>query len=101
MLSAFIYNRLLSIAPLLHDYASTKEREQIHQVRVEIKKTRAVFSFLKKLEGERSYAKRILEHLFNVAGSLRELQLNILLLESLDRPMELINELKAREKKEV
>ena len=99
MLSAFLYNRLLSIESLLQEYAGSADPEMIHQLRVEVKKTRAVYSFLKKLEGERSFSKQILEHLFKDAGTLRELQLNILFLESFKRPMTLIGDLKLREKK--
>src|SRR5688572_22947841 len=98
MFSEFLDNQFLSIIQSLEGFSQKQDPEFIHQIRVGIKKIRAVYSFIKKTTGEDSIPKKILRELFDDAGTLRELQLNISLLEGFDIPEGLVEPLKIKEK---
>lgn len=79
ILNNYILKRLNSIELHLVAYNQQKNSEDIHRLRVDIKKIKAILSFAKKIY-DREYNTDSLSALFHNAGTIRELQINQLLL---------------------
>lgn len=75
--AVYITRRFSGIRQTLHAYAAEKKQEQIHFMRVDIKKLRALLSFFGKMEDENKLPKKILRKLFDDAGILRENYINM------------------------
>lgn len=90
-------SRLKKAEKRLSAYTRERDPEQLHLLRVEIKKTKAVLSLIKSTY-KRSYRITKLKSVFQQAGKIRELQINIQLLEALPQVDEnVITELKTEE----
>ncbi len=101
VLKKFIVSSLSSIRKHLKLYRKHPEPELIHDIRVDIKKIRALASFLKKqYKGKPLPKLKALNSIFSKAGEVRDLEINIRLLEELshDNPL-LLNELKERKER--
>lgn len=82
VLNDYILSRLKKIEKDLLAYLHDKDPEQLHRLRVEIKRIKAIFSFANSTD-TKSYRAAKLKPLFRKAGEIRELQINIQLLSSL------------------
>ncbi len=78
---SFISNRLKSIERQLRRFEYDRKMERLHQIRVDIKKIRAILSFAKHVYCE-NIESDSLKPLFITAGEIRQCQLTIELLES-------------------
>ena len=82
---SFISSRLKSIERQLRRFEYDRMMERLHQLRVDIKKIRAILSFVKNV-----YCQNIepdsLKTLFTNAGEIRQCQITIQLLESISLP---------------
>jgi CHAD domain-containing protein len=95
---AFISNRLKSVERHLSGFEKDRGDEHLHHLRVDIKRTRAVFSFIENT-CEIKFGLERLKLLFKKAGEIRELQISIALLSHLPIPPEnLILHLKKKAK---
>ena|ERR1051326_2231584 len=97
-LSGYIFSHLISIRKHLEEYPGKKNPEQVHRLRVDIKKLRAVFSFLNKTRHKR-FHKKALKGLFDKAGTLRELQLNMQFLNKFSHSENFLTSLKLKEER--
>jgi len=75
--AVYITQRFSGIRQNLYAYAAEKKQEQIHWLRVDIKKIRALLSFLNKMDDTEKLPKKMLRRLFNDAGILRENHINM------------------------
>jgi CHAD domain-containing protein len=81
----------------LLSYNKDNEAEQLHRLRVSIKKLRALFSFASYIYN-RQYKAALLKPLFKEAGIIRELQINKQILKAFPHPPQrLISELEDKE----
>ena len=97
LLNNYVFDRLKSIEQNLSNYMKDKKPECLHRLRVELKKTKAVFYFTDNIYKEK-YDTTKLKPLFHKAGKIREMQINIHLLSSVsDSPKILIEQLKKNE----
>lgn len=97
LLDYYVVNRLKSAELQLSAYAKDRKPERLHLFRVEIKKIKAVFSFFQHVCKEKNNVTK-LKPLFDDAGAIRELQINIhLLLLIPDSPKRLVAKLQKRE----
>lgn len=90
MATESIYNNFLKehldhLSQHLSLFYESKEAEDIHQLRVNIKKIKALIQFFEHLEPDTNYKKKFqpIRKLFKQAGEIRELQLHLIRLESL------------------
>jgi CHAD domain-containing protein len=97
LLNYYVVDLFRSIEQNLYNYREDKKPESIHSLRVDIKKIKALFSFVKKVYKE-NYKTNKLKALFRKAGKIREIEINIhLLLAFSNPPKRLINQLKKKE----
>ncbi|MDF2159147.1 CHAD domain-containing protein [Algoriphagus sp. CAU 1675] len=81
----------------LQEYVENDQEEALHQLRVEIKKIKAVLGFAKEVF-EKNYSCFKLKYLFDKAGKIREIQINKQLLEKIGgETSRLFNQLTQRE----
>jgi len=96
-LNNYVNHQLDSIEQQLIIYALTKEPECLHQLRVDIKKIKAIYSFANAVF-EKKYKLTKLKQLFDKAGVIREIQIHIQQIELLlTPPRKVIKELKKKE----
>ena len=79
VLNSYVIDRLLSVEKNLSAYAKDKHPEHLHRLRVDIKKVKAVFSFVDKVYEEENDTND-LKTMFDDAGKIREIEINIQLL---------------------
>jgi len=97
LLNNYVNHQLDSIEQQLIIYTLTKEPECLHQLRVDIKKIKAIYSFANAVF-EKKYKLTKLKQLFDKAGVIREIQIHINQLELLLPPTrKVIKELKKKE----
>ena len=97
LLNHFVFDLLKSIEKNLSIYIKNKTPECLHILRVDIKKINAVLSFAERVYNE-EYNTSNLKPLFRKAGKIREIQINIHLLELFPLPPKnLIEQLKNKE----
>jgi CHAD domain-containing protein len=97
LLNYYVGNQLNSIEKNLIQYNKGKKPECLHQLRVRIKRIKAIFSFAEDVFKEK-HSIAELKPLFNKAGKIRELQIHIHLLELFPNPpKKIIKELKKKE----
>ena len=97
LLNHYVDNQLNSIEQNLIQFNKDKKPECLHQLRVSIKRIKAIISFAEEVFKEK-YSKSELKPLFNKAGKIRELQIHIHLLELFPNPpKKIIKELKQKE----
>jgi CHAD domain-containing protein len=87
IVSSFISSRLKSIEKELRRFEYDRKMERLHQIRVDIKKIRAILSFIEKVYFQK-YEPDSLNPLFANAGEIRQFQITIDLLESISCPPE-------------
>lgn len=99
-LNNYILKRLTSVEQNLGLYKKERDQEQVHRLRVDIKRIRAVLSFLRDgYDKKYTHKTKTLKPLYSEAGRLRELQTNIHLLEELPHyPKVLLKRLSEDEK---
>lgn len=91
--AAFISTHLKSVEQQLADFKADGDPEHLHLLRVAIKKVKAILALLE-VNYHVNYDTKSLQKLFNKAGKIRELQLNVLLLKKHHcHPESLIEEL--------
>ncbi|MBK7427967.1 MAG: CHAD domain-containing protein [Saprospiraceae bacterium] len=96
-LNNYVIELTESLEQNLSSYTKEQKPEYLHQLRLDIKKIRAVFSFASKIYKEK-FETRSLKPLFQKAGNIREIHINIdLLMEYPDSPDGLIPILKEKE----
>lgn len=96
--NAALADRFAAARQLLADYVEEQQTGQLHRLRVELKKVRALAAFAKQLQGD-SLPMPGLKALFRLAGAIRERQIAIQVLRSLPRvPRRLIARLSTEEK---
>ena len=76
VLHTFLLEQLKSVAKHLRDLCEDSDLEHLHHLRVNIKKIRAVLSFITNVYEEK-FELKFLKLLFNKAGEIRELQINV------------------------
>lgn len=81
--AAFISTLLKSVEQQLADFKVDGDPEHLHLLRVAIKKVKAILALLE-VNYDVNYDTKSLQKLFNKAGKIRELQLNVLLLKKLN-----------------
>lgn len=97
ILNNHVFDHLESLEQNLSSYLVEQKPEYLHQLRLDIKKIRAVFTFASKIYKEKFKATS-LKPLFQKAGKIREIHINIeLLKEDPDSPENLIPTLKEKE----
>ncbi|RZS95115.1 CHAD domain-containing protein [Cecembia calidifontis] len=81
----FLKEHLDQVSQHLSRFFESKGAEDIHQLRVNIKKIKALIQFFEHLEPDTNYKKLFqpIRKLFKQAGEIRELQLHLIRLESL------------------
>ena len=95
--NTYFDKRLKSIKQHLISYKQDQKPEDLHHIRVEIKKIKAILSFAKDLY-EEAYDLSELKPLFKKAGAIRELQINRQLLVELPPfPKQYLKQLKQEE----
>jgi CHAD domain-containing protein len=80
--AAFISTHLKLVEQELAAYQEGRDAEQLHLLRVAIKKVKAILDLLE-ANYDVNYDRKILKKVFNKAGKIRELHLNVLLLKRL------------------
>lgn len=94
----YVENRLRSVTRNIMAYSKDKKQIHLHHLRVDIKKIRAIFSFIEKLSEKKCDA-TTLKPLFIEAGKIREIQINIFILNAtVNSPKKLITQLRKKEK---
>jgi CHAD domain-containing protein len=98
LLNIYIVNRLRSVEQNLSNYKKDKNPENLHRLRVDIKKIKAIFSFAENAYKEK-YDTPKLKPLFQQAGKIREIEINIRLLPAFQStPKRIIDQLKKKKK---
>lgn len=98
LLNDYLLDTLESLVQNLSVYTKDKKPESLHQLRLDIKKVKAIFSFAECVFNEK-YDLKAIKQLFLKAGKLREMHINIQLLISMPNPPQgLIAQLKKKEK---
>jgi CHAD domain-containing protein len=96
VLKYYVLERLQSVEENLPAYKKTRRPERLHNLRVEIKKIRAAFSFAKDVYKEK-FSVDPIKPLFKKAGEIRELLINIAMLKSgSGGQTKLVNELRKK-----
>ena len=96
-LNNYVLDLLEAINHNLSAYKKDKDPECLHNLRVNIKKINAIFSFTEKIYKEKNDTS-LLMPLFKKAGKIREMQIHIRLLSAVPQfPESLITELKMQE----
>jgi CHAD domain-containing protein len=99
VLNTHVLKLLESLEQNLSSYTKDHKPEYLHQLRLDIKKIKAVLSFAEKIYNE-EFDARSLKPLFKIAGNIREIHINIeLLKEDPDSPDGLIPLLTEKENK--
>lgn len=99
LLNEYVINHLKSVENSLVAYKITREKKYLHKLRVDIKKIRAMFSFIKKMYNI-EYDLLNLMHLFRESGGIRDIQIIILLLNTLPKaPEKVIAQLHKKEER--
>ena len=99
ILDDYVTRLLNSIEQNLLFYNQNNEAEQLHRLRVNIKRLRALVSFASYVYN-RQYKATLLKPLFKEAGIVRELQINKQILKAFPHPpLRLIDELERKENK--
>ncbi len=88
--AVYIARQFSSIIQNLRLYAHEGHPELIHALRVNIKKIRALYSFLNKTQAGKKFPKKILQQLFSDAGAIRENLINMTLLKKKSRSPKLV-----------
>jgi CHAD domain-containing protein len=97
LLNHFVINHIKSIEQNLSNYIKNKDPENLHRLRVDLKKINALLSFAENVYKE-EYNKGMIKPLFSEAGKIREIQINIRILElMLHPPKKIIEQLKNKE----
>lgn len=97
LLNQYVLGLLESIERNLSQYVKDKKPDRLHQLRVGIKKIRGVFAFSEKVYNE-PYKAVQLKPLFDKAGEIREIQINMHLLNQFPKaPKKLIEQLTKKE----
>jgi CHAD domain-containing protein len=92
----FISRRLKSIERQLRRFEYDRKMERLHQIRVDIKKIRAILSFVEKVYCK-NFESDQLKHVFTKAGEIRQCEITIELLESIwISPQTIIQNLKQK-----
>lgn len=76
LLNSYVTDRIKIIKRQLYSFQKKRKPSYLHQIRVETKRIRAVFSFAGKMYGQ-SYEANALKTLYQDAGKIREIQLII------------------------
>ncbi|MDT3738444.1 MAG: CHAD domain-containing protein [Candidatus Kapabacteria bacterium] len=98
ILNGYINKRLNSVIRHIKSYEKNENSKHLHQIRVNIKKIKAMLSFAGYVF-DKKYQINKIRKLFQKAGEIRELQLNIKLLEGLGNPPDkIILQLRIKEK---
>lgn len=98
ILNNYVVKRIKSVARLLKVYDDDNNSKHLHQIRVNIKKIKAVLSYVGYVV-DKKYKINKIKKLFHKAGEIREIQLNIKLLEGLKNPPDtIILKLRIKEK---
>ncbi len=84
-LNNFVIDRLKSVEENIYDYKKTNNPKNLHHLRVDIKKIKTIYSFARKVHGIKRDALP-LQPLFQKAGKIRELEINIQLLHGMPKP---------------
>lgn len=96
-LNSYVFDELNSVEKHLVGFIITKDPENLHRLRVSIKKIKAILTLAEKA-GKIKYTSAELDLLFKDAGKIREVQINSnLLLNFTDPPENLISRLKKKE----
>ncbi|MBK9636789.1 MAG: CHAD domain-containing protein [Bacteroidetes bacterium] len=96
-LNNYILDLLESLNQNLSSYMKVKESEYLHHLRVDIKKINAILSFAEKIF-KTKYNANLLKLLFHDAGKIREIQINLNLLNAIPKPpLRLITRLRKEE----
>ncbi len=96
LLTSFVLDNLQSIEQHLSSFIKEKKPKYLHRLRVDIKEIKAVYSFSDYVY-KKKYNTGKLQALFDKAGKIRELQINIHLLSLFPRsPKRLIYQLKLK-----
>ncbi|MGZ5283451.1 MAG: CHAD domain-containing protein [Bacteroidia bacterium] len=85
IIASFISNHLKSVERQLYGFDKDRKIERLHSLRVDIKKVRAILSFIEKIYREK-FDSSSLKLLFKNAGEIREFQITIELLSLLSLP---------------
>ena len=94
---SFFSTRLKSIEGQLRRFEHDRKMERLHQIRVDIKKIRAILSFVEKVYCQ-NFESDSLKTLFTNAGEIRQCQITIELLESISfPPQNIIQNLKQKQ----
>lgn len=97
ILNNYLLTLLASVERNLSSYMKEQEPEYLHHLRVDIKKINALFSFAEKVYQEK-YDRSLLKSLFDQAGEIRVMQINLQLLDTVPNlPEQLITELRNTE----
>ncbi len=97
LLNHYVNNQLNYIEQNLNQFNKVKKPECLHQLRISIKRIKAIISFAEDIFKE-NHSIAELKSLFNKAGKIRELQIHIHLLELFpNHPKKIIKELKQKE----
>jgi CHAD domain-containing protein len=97
LLNDYVRDLLKSVEENLSTYLRDKASDCLHHLRVDIKKVKAVFYFAETI-GKEKYDTTKLKPLFNKAGKIREIQINLNLLGMVPNPpQQLIEQLQKKE----
>lgn len=101
VLNHYVWCYLKSVEQQLNAYMEDNEAERLHHIRLDIKKIKAIYSFAEAIYNESFYTNE-LNPIFNKAGKMREIQINIKLLHTFPQfPKKLIARLKKKENSKV
>ena len=98
VLTTYLDERLTSVEQNLHAYKEDNKPKRLHRMRVDIKKIRAVLRFIRNKYGQ-EYELSRLKTVFHRAGTLRDLQLHIKLMEEAGASEEVVNDLEDQKNK--
>lgn len=97
VLNKYISKHLSMLEHYLHTYVETGKAGPLHELRVEIKKIKAILGFAQNIYLKK-YSCYKLKHLFDKAGKIREIQINCELIQDLPIPSsQAITRLKKKE----
>ncbi|MBK9254410.1 MAG: CHAD domain-containing protein [Saprospiraceae bacterium] len=97
LLNNYVLDLLESLEQNLSDYTSDKKPKHLHNLRVNLKKIKAIFFFIENINKEKHNAIK-LKSLFVQAGKIREIYININLLSTVPHsPERLLTPLKEKE----
>jgi CHAD domain-containing protein len=96
--AGYIKKQFSSIKQNLQDYAKEKKQEQIHNLRVDIKKLRAILSFLNFINNDKQLPKKIFSQLFTDARAIRENFINLTIFKTITHSPKLLYNFKVKDK---